>query len=98
MPAPNDEATHTGEYTWCMSTMEETTIRVPVSLRDQIRSGAAQRRLKQADFISLALRELEQAEFLRAVAATDWGDATTEAREWDEADLSAGIDPWEPRS
>jgi len=76
-----------------MSIAEETTIRVPVSLRDQIRSGAAERRLKQSDFISLALRELEQAEFLRTVAATNW-DAG--AREWDDADLSTGMDPWEP--
>jgi len=55
-----------------MSVVEETTIRVPVQLRDQIRAGAAERRLKQADFIRLALRELEQAEFLRSVTATAW--------------------------
>ena len=80
-----------------MSATEETTIRVPVSLRNQIRSEAAQRRLKQADLISLALRELEQAEYLRAVAATDWdGEAAAEARQWDEADLSTELDPWEP--
>lgn len=59
-------------YTWRMSVVEETTIRVPVQLRDQIRAGAAERRLKQADFIRLALRELEQAEFLRSVTATAW--------------------------
>jgi len=81
-----------------MSLVEESTIRVPVSLRDQIRSGAAQRRLKQADFIRLALRELEQAEFLRRVAAVNWDDETiTEAQEWDQAHLSGGLDPWEPK-
>ncbi|MCL2787038.1 MAG: hypothetical protein FWD59_00820 [Micrococcales bacterium] len=81
-----------------MSVVQETMIRVPASLRDRIRSGAAERRLKQADYISLALRELEQAEFLRAVAATEWDDqAVVEAREWDEADLSTGIDPWDPQ-
>jgi len=81
-----------------MSSVEETTIRVPVTLRDQIRSGAAERRLKQADYIGLALRELKQAEFLRSVAATAWDqDALTEAREWDQADLSTGLDPWEPK-
>ena len=76
----------------------ETTIRVPVILRDQIRSEAAKRRLKQADLISLALRELEHAEFLRTVAAIDWDDeAVAEAREWDAADLSSGVDPWNPK-
>ncbi|MCL2471409.1 MAG: hypothetical protein FWF25_06685 [Propionibacteriaceae bacterium] len=80
-----------------MSPSEETTIRVPVSLRDQIRSGAVERRLKQADFISLALRELEQAEFLRSVAAIEWDDeAVRESQEWDEANLDSAMDPWEP--
>ncbi|MCL1898463.1 MAG: hypothetical protein FWG16_06545 [Micrococcales bacterium] len=80
-----------------MSAVEETTIRVPMDLRNQIRTGAAERRLKQADFISLALRELEQAEFLRQVAAVNWDDeAIAEAKQWDQAGLSVGMDPWAP--
>ena len=80
-----------------MSVLEETTIRVPVSLRDRIRTGAAEHRLKQADFIRLALRELEQAEFLRTVAETTWDNqAIAEAQDWDDADLISELDPWSP--
>ncbi|MCL1837794.1 MAG: GNAT family N-acetyltransferase [Propionibacteriaceae bacterium] len=36
-----------------------------------------------------------QADFLRAVAATNWEEeASAEARVWDEADLSSSLDPW----
>lgn len=77
-----------------MSTVEETTIRVPVALRDQIRVAAADYHLKQADLLRLALKELKQAEFLRAVAATTWDDENGEAAAWDAADL-ARLDPWE---
>lgn len=77
--------------------LEETTIRVPVGLRERIKAEANRRGLKQADLVELALRELDQADFLRAVAATEWDDATdTDAREWDDADLVGRIDPWEP--
>ena len=78
-----------------MSIAEETTIRVPVGLRDQIRLEAASHGLKQADLIRLALRELEQADFLRRVAATEWDDHADE-QTWDKADLVAPLDPWEP--
>jgi hypothetical protein len=45
----------------------------------------------------LALRELRQAEFLRAVTAVEWADAATaEAAAWDAADLAGPLDPWEP--
>ena len=84
-------------YTECMSATVETTIRVPTGLRDQIRAGAARHRLKQADYLSLALRELEQAEFLRSVAQITWdAEALGEARPWDEAGLAGELDPWEP--
>ena len=79
-----------------MSLVEETTIRVPVILRDQIRAEATSRGLKQADLLSLALRELEQADFLRSVAAVHWDEeATAEARAWDDAHLTS-LDPWTP--
>ena len=81
-----------------MSVTQETTIRVPVTLRDKIRLGAAERSIRQADFIDLALRELEQAEFLRAVSEVAWDEEpAAEARQWDETDLSAELDPWDPR-
>ena len=85
-------------YTECMSITEETTIRVPVALRDQIRTQATVRGLKQADLLTLALHELEQAEFLRSVAAVDWDDDDTEASQWDDADLTGPLDPWKPAS
>lgn len=81
-----------------MSSPGETTIRVPTSLRERIKVEAARRGLKQADLIELALRELDQAEFLRAVSTVDWDEeAVAEARDWDEAELSGPMDPWEPR-
>lgn len=81
-----------------MSTAEETTIRVPVSLRERIKVAAAKHGMRQADLVELALRELDQAEFVRAVAAVEWdSEATAEAREWDEADLGGPADPWEPQ-
>jgi len=85
-------------YTKCMSITEETTIRVPVALRDQIRTQATERGLKQADLLTLALRELEQADFLRSVAEVDWGGSDVEAHDWDEAELTGLLDPWEPAS
>jgi hypothetical protein len=83
-----------------MSAVRETTIRVPVGLRDQIKVEAGRRGLRQADLLALALRELDQAEFLRAVEAADWegeadAEATAEDREWDDADLTGPLDPWE---
>ena len=84
-------------YTECMSITDETTIRVPVSLRDLIRSQAASHGLKQADLLSLALRELEQAEFLRSVAAVPWDETPdAEAQTWDDAELVSSLDPWQP--
>lgn len=80
-----------------MKATQETTIRVPVVLRERIRAEAHRRGLKQADLVELALRELAQADFLRAVAATEWDAAAeAEAREWDDADVVDRIDPWEP--
>ena len=74
-------------------------IRVPTDLRDRVRSEATKRGITQSDVLALAMRELEQAEFLRAVAAVRWdADAVAEAREWDDADLSTSLDPWEPRT
>jgi len=81
-----------------MSTTEETTIRVPVALRDQIRTQATIRGLKQADLLTLALRELEQADFLRSVAEVHWDEVDAETREWEDADLTGLLDPWEPAS
>jgi hypothetical protein len=74
----------------------ETTIRVPVRLRERIKTAAARRGMKQADLVELALTELDQAEFLRSVAAVDWDEeAAAEAREWDEAGLDGSVDPWD---
>lgn len=78
-----------------MTVSEETTIRLPVALRDQIRAQARSHGLRQADLLGLALRELQQAEFLRAVAVVDWDDEA-DSQEWDEADLAADLDPWQP--
>ncbi|MCL1907684.1 MAG: hypothetical protein FWG08_07255 [Propionibacteriaceae bacterium] len=82
-----------------MSIVQETTIRVPVDLRDKIKAGATERRLRQAEYIDLAIKELEHAEFLRAVAAIEWDEeAIAEAREWDDAPLVANLEPWDPSS
>ena len=53
-------------------TSGETTIRVPVFLRERVKAEAARSGLTQADLIELARRELDQAEFLRAVGAVEW--------------------------
>jgi hypothetical protein len=80
-----------------MNPTAETSIRVPVSLRDRIKTEASRLGLKQADLLGLALRELQQAEFLRAVAAVELDSAATvEATQWDEADLAGTLDPWDP--
>ena len=81
-----------------MSPTLETTIRVPGELRDRLKAEAGRRGATQADVIVLALRELKQAEFLRAVAAVEWdAEAAAEAREWDAADLGGDpVDPWAP--
>ena len=80
------------------SSAEETTIRVPVALRDQVRIEATARGIKQSDVIALALRELQQADFLRRVAEVEWGQgAQHEAKQWDDAELAASLDPWEPQ-
>ena len=80
-----------------MRVSDETMIRVPATLRDQIRSQAAAHGLKQADLLRLALRELEQAEFLRSVASIKWDDeAQAESQAWDDAELSTPLDPWAP--
>lgn len=87
----------TAAYTKCMSEAD-TTMRVPVELRDRIRRAASQRGLKQSALVELALRELEQAEFLRSVAAVQWDEAARdEADDWDAADLAESTDPWAPR-
>jgi len=78
-----------------MSPPAESSIRVPSVLRDHIRQAAAKRGLKQAELLERALRELEQADFLRQVAETAWDDDTlAEAKAWDEADLASNLDPW----
>ncbi|MDR2113722.1 MAG: hypothetical protein LBO75_00390 [Bifidobacteriaceae bacterium] len=80
-----------------MNTGPDTTIRVSCSLREQVKAHAAQRGIKQADLIALALRELEQTEFLRAVAATEWDlESESEAKAWDGSDLAGGLEPWSP--
>lgn len=90
-------ATYAEVYTERMSVGRETTIRVPVVLRERIKAEAAKRGVNQAQLVEIALRELDQAEFLRSVEAVDWDDeAEDEAREWDAADLSGDLDPWEP--
>ena len=74
-------------------------IRVPVSLRDRVRFEASRRGVTQADVLALAMRELAQADFLRAVAAVQWDEeAVAEAREWDGAHLSGSLDPWQPQA
>ncbi|MDR2566080.1 MAG: hypothetical protein LBC97_08490 [Bifidobacteriaceae bacterium] len=79
-----------------MRSAEETTIRVPVAIRDEIKAEASRLGVKQADLLSLALRELKQAQFLRSVAAVEWDDeAAAEAAEWDAAGLAGELDPWE---
>jgi len=45
-----------------------------------------------------SLRELQQADFLRRVAEVEWGEgAQPEAKQWDDAELAASLDPWEPQ-
>ena len=78
-----------------MAPSTDSSIRVPSVLRDRIRQAAARRGLKQAELLERALRELEQADFLRQVAATTWDDAAlAEAKAWDDADLVSNVDPW----
>ena len=48
--------------------------------------------------LTLALRELEQADFLKSVAEIQWDEADTETRDWQDADLTGPLDPWEPAS
>ena len=80
-----------------MAPVGETTIRVPSALRDHIRTEANARGLKQADLIELALRELEQADFLKRVAGVEWDDeALAEAKAWDDAAIATALDPWVP--
>jgi predicted transcriptional regulator len=77
----------------------ETTIRVPGTLRDKVKAMAAHQGMTQAELIDRALRELEQAEFLRSVAATEWdAHADAETSAWDSSDLAGGMDPWQPRA
>lgn len=79
-----------------MSLTSETTIRLPIGLRDRIKQAAAERGVKQSTLIELALRELDQAEFLRSVAATEWDtEAMLDADDWENADLAGPIDPWD---
>ena len=65
-----------------------TTIKLPVDLRDLVRDGAAQHGCTQAEYINRAIREFEQAEFLRAAAAQR-PDHQYEAdfAEWDNSQL-----------
>ncbi|GAA4722690.1 hypothetical protein GCM10023216_10000 [Isoptericola chiayiensis] len=68
-----------------------TSLRVSTELRDKIRDGAQRHRETQAEYIARALRELEQAEFLRAVAAERYDDEDLdEATDWLDADLTSG--------
>jgi hypothetical protein len=62
-----------------------------MKLRDRIKADAKKYRLTQADLLDKALRELEHAEFIRAVEATPW-EVDEEAKEWDDADLVDDID------
>lgn len=87
---------HADGYTQCMSHSTDTTIRLSAALRDRIKEAAAKRGVKQSTVIELGLRELEQSEFLRSVAAVEWDDeAAAEADEWEDADLTGPFDPWD---
>ena len=73
-------------------TLEQIRTAPKVMLHDHLDGG-----LRPSTVIELALRELEQAEFLRSVAAIEWDDeAEAEARAWDEAGSEDPIDPWDP--
>lgn len=81
----------------CMSAGAlETTIRVPIALRDRIREVAEKRGVKQSEAIELAFRELAQADFLRSVASVEWdAEAVAEALEWDDAAIDAPLEKWD---
>lgn len=69
-----------------------TTIKVPKGLRDRIRVEATARHLSQAEFISSAIDEMKQAEFLRAVANQEPdSDYLAEFREWDDAKIATPL-------
>ena len=71
-----------------MSLIEETTARVRAPQRTLFMGGE----IAQA----AARAELKQAEFISAVASTDWDTSDREARVWDDATLTSGLDPWAP--
>lgn len=72
--------------------MTVTTIKVPSELRDRIRVEATARHQSQAEFLALAINELKQAEFIRAVQAQRPDDEyLAEFREWQDADLAAPL-------
>jgi len=68
-----------------MSLIEETTARVREPQQNAFMGG---------EIAQAAVRaELKQAEFIRAVAATNWDTSDSEARVWDDATLTSGLDP-----
>lgn len=72
--------------------MSETTIRVPKDLRNRIKDGAAAHGETQADFLRRALAELEQAEFLAAVAGDEMtADERAEFEQWEQAPVGPVI-------
>ena len=72
-----------------MSLIEDTTARVRMAQPNIFGGGE----IAQA----AARAELKQAEFIRAVAATNWDTSEYEAHDWDDAVLTSGLDPWEPK-
>ncbi|MFB7800352.1 hypothetical protein [Isoptericola sp. NPDC056134] len=65
-----------------------TSIRVSKKLRDRIKAGAKTHGESLSAYLARALRELEQREFLDAVAARQYDDADlAEYRQWEQADL-----------
>jgi len=72
-----------------MSLIEEATARVRLPQPNIFGGGE----IAQA----AARAELKQAEFIRAVAATNWDTSDNEAHAWDDATLASGLDPWEPK-
>lgn len=73
-------------------TIEQTSLRVPTTLRDRIKAGAEQHGETQADYIARALRELEHRELIAAIAgeAPYDDEELAELYEWDQADLTPG--------
>ena len=65
-----------------------TTIRVPITLRDIVRSEAATQGVSQAEYLARAVAAAQQADFLARAASQRPDQAyLDEFREWDGADL-----------